>query len=507
MNIPPEPVTGFCIFPRSATIARIFAAIFARSPPASSSICVKLAESMLRARTSTRISFPAIVEKSLSRRSVRSALRFEDAVGAVFAAHGRLSGSGADRFAGTRASGSAVRAAGPLEAAGSGGTAARRPATSGRRATVEDRGLRVSGQAPGFGRPGQPGRSGVSARREEEADRESEIAGAPRGHEGEEGRPRSAFEVADEAEGGDEEEGQDQPAKTGRTTSTLEPEEIPGAEEKSSVGREGGPQGDGEEPGGGEAAEGRQNRPEVGRGPRRARRSGARRGAWNVPAWWRATGARSDPGTPRRSEARRGPARGIDAETSRQTARAACASASPRIRNPPRSARTATGRSATDRHQTAGRDASRDSSREPRRGGRPFPPGTPMPRAWTPRSQKPHGVAPVRRVSRLSRAGGRPEWRERQPGEDGDREEAPGEAAEDHESRAVKPEPLGLRRGRESALGAGPLTGRPSESYRLPWQGQEKPPPSTGATRQRRCVQVRSRTIGAEAGPRTRSPS
>ena len=56
MNMPPEPVTGFCILPRCSTISRILASIFLTSWPTASSICVKLAESMLRAITSTRIS-------------------------------------------------------------------------------------------------------------------------------------------------------------------------------------------------------------------------------------------------------------------------------------------------------------------------------------------------------------------------------------------------------------------------------------------------------------------
>ena len=56
MNMPPEPVTGFCCLPRSATMPRIISPIFFSSPPQASSIWVKDAESMLREITSQTIS-------------------------------------------------------------------------------------------------------------------------------------------------------------------------------------------------------------------------------------------------------------------------------------------------------------------------------------------------------------------------------------------------------------------------------------------------------------------
>jgi len=65
MSMPPEPVTGFCCLPRSATMDRIFCPIFSTSPPASSSICVKLAESTFSAMTSSRISLSYTVDMSL----------------------------------------------------------------------------------------------------------------------------------------------------------------------------------------------------------------------------------------------------------------------------------------------------------------------------------------------------------------------------------------------------------------------------------------------------------
>ena len=46
--MPPEPVTGFCCLPRSATMDRIISPIFFSSPPQASSIWVKEAESMFR---------------------------------------------------------------------------------------------------------------------------------------------------------------------------------------------------------------------------------------------------------------------------------------------------------------------------------------------------------------------------------------------------------------------------------------------------------------------------
>ena len=52
MSIPPEPVTGLCILPRSRTMRATSAPMRAGSPPTASEICLKLAESMLRASTS-----------------------------------------------------------------------------------------------------------------------------------------------------------------------------------------------------------------------------------------------------------------------------------------------------------------------------------------------------------------------------------------------------------------------------------------------------------------------
>ncbi len=52
MSIPPEPVTGLCILPRSRTIRPTSSPMRAASRPTSSEICLKLAESMLRASTS-----------------------------------------------------------------------------------------------------------------------------------------------------------------------------------------------------------------------------------------------------------------------------------------------------------------------------------------------------------------------------------------------------------------------------------------------------------------------
>ena len=56
MNMPPEPVTGFCCLPRSATMPRIISPIFFSSPPQTSLIWVNDAESMFSAETSTMIS-------------------------------------------------------------------------------------------------------------------------------------------------------------------------------------------------------------------------------------------------------------------------------------------------------------------------------------------------------------------------------------------------------------------------------------------------------------------
>ena len=56
MNMPPEPVTGFCCLPRSATMPMIISPIFFSSPPQASSIWVKEAESMFRDWTSQMIS-------------------------------------------------------------------------------------------------------------------------------------------------------------------------------------------------------------------------------------------------------------------------------------------------------------------------------------------------------------------------------------------------------------------------------------------------------------------
>ena len=56
MNMPPEPVTGFCCLPRSATMPIIISPILVSSPPQASEIWVKEAESMFRAVTLQRIS-------------------------------------------------------------------------------------------------------------------------------------------------------------------------------------------------------------------------------------------------------------------------------------------------------------------------------------------------------------------------------------------------------------------------------------------------------------------
>ena len=74
------------------------------------------------------------------------------------------------------------------------------------------------------------------------------------------------------------------------------------------------------------------------------------------------------------------------------------------------------------------------------------------------------GGGAVQGLEALEGARSRPERSEGQAGQDRDEEESVGEAAEDHESRAVKPEPARVRCGRASAFGAGPLTGRPSAS-------------------------------------------
>ena len=52
MSMPPEPVTGLCILPRSGTMRTTSAPMRAGSPPTASAICRKLAESMLSASTS-----------------------------------------------------------------------------------------------------------------------------------------------------------------------------------------------------------------------------------------------------------------------------------------------------------------------------------------------------------------------------------------------------------------------------------------------------------------------
>ena len=55
-SMPPEPVSGLWCLPRSAMMPRLCLAIFWTSPPSASSICVKLAASMLSVSTSMRIS-------------------------------------------------------------------------------------------------------------------------------------------------------------------------------------------------------------------------------------------------------------------------------------------------------------------------------------------------------------------------------------------------------------------------------------------------------------------